>query len=177
MTFSVVQGADEVIGSESYVVTRQSPPVLINAGSGHSLIIAFDLDEPFTRPNGVPVKPTFDDAAVSPKDTPQNPKVRPLGSSGMRVEYFLVPLGDRETLPDGTGRVDHLGYLFSYKVLQPSAGRTTPAPEPFDWIGAPAPRIPAPGPEYRDPNLMSWDERAAAAQANPFFQRHRMNVG
>ena len=169
MTFSVVQGADEVIGSESHVVTRQSPPVLIEAGvagSAGSITIAFDLDKPFTRPGGQVVKPAFDSAAVSPNDTPQSPKVRPLGGSGMRVEYFLVPLGERESLPDGTGRVDHLAYLFSYKVLQPSMGHTTPAPVPFDWLPQ-MPLMPSAGVQEHVPTLAE----------HPFFQRHRMNMG
>lgn len=123
---SAYQGGRQILASGSMIVTAGAAPLVLT-GDGDLLAIHFDIEKPFTRPNGIVVGGRHDERSIAPDET----KTAALGS--LTATYSLEPHRPDVMAPDGAGRWGPSMFLLWWEVSRDAPGMAVPGRGPLDY--------------------------------------------
>lgn len=109
------QGGRQILASGCMVVSAGAAPLVLT-GDGDVLAIHFDIERPFTRPDGLVVGGRYDDRSIAPDET----KTAALGS--LTATYSLEPYRPDLMRPDAAGRWGPSMFLVLWEVSRDAPG-------------------------------------------------------
>lgn len=117
---SAYQGGRQILASGNMVVTAGAAPLVLT-GDGGVLTIHFDIEKPFTRPNGLVVGGRYDEHSIEPDEV----KTAALGS--LTATYTLHPYRPDVAGLDAAGRYGPSMFLLLWEVTRDAPGMAVAA--------------------------------------------------